>query len=183
MFPLIAIAALALLALGSSKASATPSPTKPPEAPGIDNNELLDIFKKNPEFYTAMNNALMSAATNPADILAYAVGAYAQNFPKTGAYLAAQYKARVSTVTGKSGRVWDTWVNVYPSPSLSAQNIQDGWKETHVIGSGDFAGQRILVFGQKGSDMNTRKLGGVWSPLPINLPAGTVEAAKADFGV
>jgi len=186
MYALLALAVIAALAMGGAKAA---HPTEHPPAPPaqLDPTESAALEKKDPKFFTTMMNALMNAATNPADLFLLAAGAGLSGFPKISAFLTATYMDRTNHVVGASGKTWRTWVNVDPSPTLTAANIAGGWKETHVMATnspaGNFEGQRILVFGQKGSDKASRALGGVWSPLPMNLPADVVPTAKKDFGL
>lgn len=180
MYALLAIAALAALAFGSAaKKAGEPAPTTVP----LDKDELTSLYQKNPQLYTLMNTALASAGVNPADLYPMVVWLASNGFPKTATMVMSQYNARTKKVTGASGKQWRLWTNTTPSATLSAENVAQGWTETHVMmgDGGMFESQKILVFGQKGNDQNTRALGGVWSPIPDGVPAGTVEAAKRDF--
>jgi hypothetical protein len=184
MYALLAIAVLAALAMGSAK-KASSEPSLPAAATTLDKDELAALYAKNPQLYTAMTNALQSPASNPAELYGTVVWLASNGFPKTATMVMAQYNARTQKVAGKSGKAWRTWVNTFPSPTLTQANIDQGWKETHVlIGDGGmFEGQRILVYGEKGGDPKTRALGGIWSPIPDGVTADTVPAAKSDFGL
>jgi len=189
MLPLAAIAVLALLALGATKKSGgtTPGPTPGPIPSGDVAAEAKKLYAANPKLYTAAMAALMNLAVPPWEVYSYAAALGMMGYPALSADFAANFRRRVQHEKGKR-REWDVWVNRNPSPTLTAQNIKDGFIEMHVLASkgpdGDFTGQPILVYGQKvGSDKSTRKLGGVWSPMPSNIPATMVSDAKADFGV